>query len=421
MRANITGFKKGDSVEVWFTAGAKKSDVVHLHVRGRQVRRRARDGGRGLQRQHRDLRPRARGPGPEYLSYYTTALADAGISYDVYDVDAREPHRPDPIGVLSHYKAVIWYTGDDLYVREPDAARRHRQLEAHGRRGDRDPRLHQRPWLGRWSPASRRSSGAWLQLLYNPLQGQSPTTPWCKSNQTHGSGQRRRSARPEGQLHHRVQRLHPVLPGCVDQHHRGGGRRRRDAAVQGRRRPVRHDGVHAQRRRLGRQPGHRRDVRDDVEHPAGERVPAVRVRRRAIGFDRPPAYRPAGGHAVRLRGVRRRVLPAAHAHDRPDRRHHGGAEVQDQPTTSSSDYDYVFVEAHTVGQNDWTTLPDKNGHTSDQRRRSRATSTGTPSTRSSTTTRPTRRRPPTAPTPARPACGTPPPATPAASRTGRST
>ena len=33
------------------------------------------------------------------------------------------------------------------------------------------------------------------------------------------------------------------------------------------------------------------------------------------------------------------------------------------------DYDYVFVEAHTVGQDDWTTLPDKNGHTTDERRR----------------------------------------------------
>ena len=39
-----------------------------------------------------------------------------------------------------------------------------------------------------WSPASRRSSGSWLELLYNPLQGQSPTTPWCKSNQTTGQG-----------------------------------------------------------------------------------------------------------------------------------------------------------------------------------------------------------------------------------------
>ncbi len=28
-------------------------------------------------------------------------------------------------------------------------------------------------------------------------------------------------------------------------------------------------------------------------------------------------------------------------------------------------WDFVFVEAHTVGQDDWTTLPDANGHTSD--------------------------------------------------------
>jgi bacillopeptidase F (M6 metalloprotease family) len=28
------------------------------------------------------------------------------------------------------------------------------------------------------------------------------------------------------------------------------------------------------------------------------------------------------------------------------------------------DWDFVFVEAHTVGQDDWTTLPDLNGHTS---------------------------------------------------------
>ena len=53
------------------------------------------------------------------MSYYTTALADAGISYDVYDVDARNRTAPSPIGVLSHYKAVIWYTGTDLYVRSP--------------------------------------------------------------------------------------------------------------------------------------------------------------------------------------------------------------------------------------------------------------------------------------------------------------
>jgi hypothetical protein len=31
---------------------------------------------------------------------------------------------------------------------------------------------------------------------------------------------------------------------------------------------------------------------------------------------------------------------------------------------TEADWDFVFVEAHTVGQDDWTTLPDTNGHTS---------------------------------------------------------
>ena len=32
-------------------------------------------------------------------------------------------------------------------------------------------------------------------------------------------------------------------------------------------------------------------------------------------------------------------------------------------------FDYMVVEAHTVGQDDWTTLPDQNGHTSNDCRR----------------------------------------------------
>ena len=32
---------------------------------------------------------------------------------------------------------------------------------------------------------------------------------------------------------------------------------------------------------------------------------------------------------------------------------------------TEADWDYLFVEAHTVGADDWTTLPDANGHTSD--------------------------------------------------------
>jgi Zinc carboxypeptidase len=55
---------------------------------------------------------------PNYLSFYTDALSAAGVSFDVYDVDARGRQAPDHLGVLSHYDAVVWYTGNDLITRE---------------------------------------------------------------------------------------------------------------------------------------------------------------------------------------------------------------------------------------------------------------------------------------------------------------
>ena len=41
------------------------------------------------------------------------------MPYDVYDVDAHARTAPDRLGLLSHYKAVVWYTGNDLFIREP--------------------------------------------------------------------------------------------------------------------------------------------------------------------------------------------------------------------------------------------------------------------------------------------------------------
>ena len=36
-------------------------------------------------------------------------------------MDAHDRRPPDPLGVLSHYSHVVWYTGDDYVPREPDA------------------------------------------------------------------------------------------------------------------------------------------------------------------------------------------------------------------------------------------------------------------------------------------------------------
>jgi hypothetical protein len=56
--------------------------------------------------------------GPFYLSYYTAALDAGGYSYDVWDVD--QQGIPYYVEALSHYDAVIWYTGDDYAARVPN-------------------------------------------------------------------------------------------------------------------------------------------------------------------------------------------------------------------------------------------------------------------------------------------------------------
>jgi hypothetical protein len=54
---------------------------------------------------------------PNYLSYYTDALDAGGHDYDVWNVDVQG--IPTYAEVLSHYDAVIWYTGDDYAARIP--------------------------------------------------------------------------------------------------------------------------------------------------------------------------------------------------------------------------------------------------------------------------------------------------------------
>ena len=86
---------------------------------------------------------------------------------------------------------------------------------------------------------------------------------------------------------------------------------------------------------------------------------------------------------------------------------------------TEQDWDYLVVEAHTVGQDDWTTLPDQNGHTTTDRGRA-APPAGSTSIPSPPTTRRT-----TAPrqlhAAGRPAPGTRRPATAVAGRSGAST
>jgi hypothetical protein len=55
-----------------------------------------------------------------HLQTQLAALRAAGIEPVVYDVDAKGRVAPDALGVLSHFDAVVWYSGNDLIARDPD-------------------------------------------------------------------------------------------------------------------------------------------------------------------------------------------------------------------------------------------------------------------------------------------------------------
>jgi hypothetical protein len=119
LRAAIPGLDVGDSVEYWFTGGGATEHVT-FQVEGDATEdvlilaAEDRTGASAVPAYKKTS------PGkPNYLSYYTNAVADAGRTYEVYDVDAMGRTAPDYLGVLSHYDAVVWYRGNDIHLREP--------------------------------------------------------------------------------------------------------------------------------------------------------------------------------------------------------------------------------------------------------------------------------------------------------------
>jgi Zinc carboxypeptidase len=121
MRGQVTGTSPGDEVEVWFYSPSEdvRSDAFSYRVRSDS-------GARVLVLAVEDYSGFSQFPNyaqnkrPNYLSYYANALSDNGVSFDVYDYDAMGRKAPDPLGVLSHYDAVIWYTGNDNVTRSPN-------------------------------------------------------------------------------------------------------------------------------------------------------------------------------------------------------------------------------------------------------------------------------------------------------------
>jgi hypothetical protein len=187
LRGQVTGTSAGERVRVWFTAKGRQSESFTYTARQESDNK-------VLLLSAEDYTGRSATTGalpysgPRYLADYRKTLEDAGIGYDVYNVDANNRAAPSYLGVLSHYRAVVWYTGDDVIVRGPDQTRDPNDPTlASGRTTGTeklfdDEILATRDFMNEGGKllvtGQYALEGSWEQQLYNPL-GPMPPRPLC--------------------------------------------------------------------------------------------------------------------------------------------------------------------------------------------------------------------------------------------------
>ncbi|MDQ4038431.1 MAG: zinc carboxypeptidase, partial [Actinomycetota bacterium] len=121
-RGQVQGAGPGDGVEVWFVG--RKSAPTQLVASQHFTYTVASDTGkRALVIANEDYTgvnptypPSVNGP--KYLDEHVAALAAAGVQADTWDVDAQGV--PHDLGVLAHYDLVLWYLGDNRLTQDPE-------------------------------------------------------------------------------------------------------------------------------------------------------------------------------------------------------------------------------------------------------------------------------------------------------------
>ena len=207
--------------------------------------------------------------GPNYLGFYQDALDANGTGYDVYDVDARGRTAPDALGVLSHYDAVIWYTGEDIVTREPGWG------GGNASRLALDNTLEVRDFLneggrvlytGKYAGTQyTRNLGTSCTTRRRRMRSAAPTRR-CRSGAGPSAG---RATSPTTSCSTGSVRTSPsTMP----------ARRRTEASStsSASTTPFTGSGLGVQRRRQRREPGPQQLVHHDERHPRPGRVPAVR-------------------------------------------------------------------------------------------------------------------------------------------------
>ncbi len=315
LRGSIPGLAVGDQVEYWFDGREKRSGKVGSDHQSFPVVEDANARVLIVAAEDRtgastDPAYESTAPGaPNFLSHYTAALDANGISHDVYDVDASGREAPDSLGVLSHYDAVLWYTGNDLVTREPGAG------PGNASRLANDMTLEMRQYLN--EGGKLLYTGQWAGALENGVAGAQYYDPVANEQCVVGGELVLARCKLIADKNDFIQYY---LGAYLYNSDAGTGPRRAAAPGRRRLRPVHRDQLGVQRRRERRQPDPHGIVRDHEQPPEAGPLPAVREHRAGALERRPGRVRAAGRIALHVLRSGRRQLQAPEPDDRPQRR-----------------------------------------------------------------------------------------------------
>ncbi|HEY3070595.1 MAG TPA: M14 family zinc carboxypeptidase [Gaiellaceae bacterium] len=347
VQGTVTGAQPGDNVKVWFkdadgAAASESFTYTLVSDTNRAVLVLANEDYTGISPVYKS------NPRPAYLQYYVDALAANGITPDVYDVDARGRTAPDELGVLSHYDAVVWYTGDDVLTREPG------MVPGTSSRLAQDVMLNVRSYLnegGRLLYTGKYAGfGFAFGYEFDPLLNRP-----CNPNVVFDFGVGHETCRP---LYDDF--LQYYLGAYIYADDAGTTPKGTLFGAQGADTPFKFLSWSFGSPSANNQDHSASFLPTSVFLPANQ-YPQFRSWRSARWTKVGGPFEPHTGtyylHSrigdVSYKRVTRTVnVPA------------GGGEMSFWVSRDTEpDWDFVFVEAHTVGQDNWTTLPDLNGHT----------------------------------------------------------
>jgi zinc carboxypeptidase/immune inhibitor InhA-like protein len=350
-RGRVTGTRPGDRVEVWFEArkrGRKVTSQRFTYTVANDI------GGNVLVLAAEDVTGISPAQGvteAKYTSTYVNSLRKAGYRPNVYDIDKNGRRAPHHLAVLSHYKAVVWETGDDVIPRSAG------QVAGTAAKLALDTELNVRDYLneggkllaaGKYHSYASNANGAYYYNPNVPAQPEctNPSDPVCLPLLNDFSQY--------------------YLGAYVYIDNGGTGDDGSTFPLQGRSGAFANFTATLNGGDSANNQDHTGAFVSTSSFLPPDRFPqfASQVR---VGWERPGAD-PFGPHSGSYYLYSQR---GDYSYKRLTKTVDLTGKTAGELTFHASyeteaNWDFLFVEAHTVGEDDWTTLPDLNGHTSQE-------------------------------------------------------